>query len=328
MTTQRESLIPNSTQIPNVLLDHVMPLLTADHERIIRYVCRRTFGFGKKSDGIGLMQFVRGIKKRDGIQLDRGAGVAYSTARGVIEDLEAAGIIQKTSSKTGAPNRYSINLELDPEEAVKRCLASWKTRSMTRRTRGRQARLFDLNDPAGNSQQPVGNSQQGGMSAIASTPPAGYASTTKQRGNKEKQSRAGDAPAPNRFNQYVDWYAELATRARSLPLPLKVTKAGQSNLGRFLREKKPSWELMEQLALYFLAHHSFKKYGPGLETFLSSGIMNGLLNAARNDANFWKDIDALADRYLRRADKSPAYVVTDMQAAVRAMIANMTAPTL
>lgn len=188
MKAPRESLIPNSTQVPNILMDLVMPLLpTPEHERVLRYICRRTFGFGKKSDRIGLSQFARGIKSRDGVQLDYGSGVAYGTVRGCIDDLVIAGVVQRVTNTNGSPNGYRINLEIDPEKVVNSCVAAWKTRNSARRSRGKQATLFGDFNPAGNSQQGAGNANRV-PAGIADSPPAGNSQHHKTKGNKEKKS--------------------------------------------------------------------------------------------------------------------------------------------
>jgi len=323
MKSERTSLIPNSTQVPNILMDLVMPRLPSpEHERVLRYICRRTFGFGKKSDRIGLMQFVRGITSKEGIRLDYGAGVAYSTARGCLDDLDSAGIIQKVSNSNGSPNGYRINLEIDPERAVKQCLEAWKGRNSTRRSRGKQANLFGEINPAGNSRQGAGLASRVPV-GLASSPPAGNSRHHKTKRNKEKQSIAEKISAPSRFNEFLGWYGETAVRARHLDIPLVITAAVRRNLGNFLKKHQPSWELMEQLALYFLANHRYKKFSPGIETFVSAGIMNGLLNDSRNEASFWKDVNAYVEAYLRKEAPLTGEAIQDQ---VKKMLAGMKVP--
>ena len=69
------SLIPNSTQIPDVILDRWMSQLTGAELKVLLYVARRTYGFGKSSDRISLQQIARGIRRRDGSVLDLGTGL-------------------------------------------------------------------------------------------------------------------------------------------------------------------------------------------------------------------------------------------------------------
>ena len=65
-----KSLIPNSTQVPNVILDLFIPRLPEGEARCSLYICRRTFGFHKKRDRISLSQFVDGIRDKEGKVLD------------------------------------------------------------------------------------------------------------------------------------------------------------------------------------------------------------------------------------------------------------------
>lgn len=301
MATPRESLIPNSTQVPNVLLDLVIPRLPSpEHGIVLLYICRRTFGFGKKSDRIGLSQFVKGIKSKEGEQLDHGAGISLSTVRRVLEDLEAAGIVLRTAGKNGVSNGYRINLAIEAEDAVKKALASFNKRSTTRKASKKQPTLFGANNPV-----PLGSRVFPGNTPPCSSKEQGTLlprGTIQNKGNKEKQSIAGEAPAPSRFNEFLKWYEDLATRTRGLKLPLKVTAAGKSNLGKFLQKYRPEWDLMEQLALYFLVDPHYRQFSPGLETFLSAGIMNGLLNDASNREDFWKKVDGYVVRYLRMGE--------------------------
>ncbi len=57
---------------------------------------------------------------------------------------------------------------------------------------------------------------------------------------------------------------------------------------------------LEQLALYFLAHHSFKKFPPTISIFLSGGILTGLMNTSRQNEKFWKELDSYSMLILRK----------------------------
>ena len=41
------ALIPNSTQVPDLILDYWMPKLSGSEFKVLMYLCRRTYGFGK-----------------------------------------------------------------------------------------------------------------------------------------------------------------------------------------------------------------------------------------------------------------------------------------
>jgi len=49
-------LIPNTTQVPNVLLDEVIPKLPPGAVRVLLAIVRKTYGFQKSSDCISYSQ--------------------------------------------------------------------------------------------------------------------------------------------------------------------------------------------------------------------------------------------------------------------------------
>lgn len=108
-------LIPNSTQIPDVLLDLWMAELSGSEFKVLLYIARRTYGFGKEWDTISLNQISNGIRKRDGTILDHGTGVSRASVIRALNSLEAKKIIirqtnQRDDSREYDENTYSINL--------------------------------------------------------------------------------------------------------------------------------------------------------------------------------------------------------------------------
>lgn len=115
-------LIPNSTQIPDIILDHWMAELSGGELKALLYIARRTYGFGKDSDSISLTQITSGIVKRDGTVLDRGTGMSRSSVARSLKQLEERGIIIRQTNVTEAGNEfeettYRINLNWQPEVA-------------------------------------------------------------------------------------------------------------------------------------------------------------------------------------------------------------------
>src|SRR5208337_741151 len=114
------SLIPNSTQVPDVILDSWMAELSGAEFKVLLYIARRTYGFGKESDSISLTQIAQGITRRDGTILDRGTGISRASVARALKTLEDLGVIvRKTNfSATGREfeeNTYSINLDWRPK---------------------------------------------------------------------------------------------------------------------------------------------------------------------------------------------------------------------
>lgn len=116
------ALIPNSTQIPDVILDHWMARLSGAEFKVVLYIARRTYGFGKESDTISINQLSRGIRKRDGQQLDSGTGLSRSSVKSACASLVSKGILIKTQSTVDGSdepdqNTYRLNLYASIEEA-------------------------------------------------------------------------------------------------------------------------------------------------------------------------------------------------------------------
>src|SRR4051794_6722437 len=114
-------LIPNSTQVPDVILDHWMAELTGAEFKVVMYIARRTYGFGKERDTISLTQIAEGNVRRDGTVLDRGTGISRASVARSAKILEDMGIIiRKTnlsdSGREYEESTYSINLNWQPKD--------------------------------------------------------------------------------------------------------------------------------------------------------------------------------------------------------------------
>jgi hypothetical protein len=82
---------PFYTMVPNEVFDLLLPDLSGAELKVLLYVCRRTFGFGKLEDGISLSQMLEGVISRDGRRLDWGCGLKSRTS--VIEAVQ--GLVDK-----------------------------------------------------------------------------------------------------------------------------------------------------------------------------------------------------------------------------------------
>lgn len=110
-------LKPNSTQVPNIILDKLMYRLPDAEFRVLIYICRRTYGFQRESDQISFTQFIDGIVKRDGTRLDGGCGLARSSLAKALASLIEMKLIIKEDNSKG--NYYKVNLEVDLKEVVR-----------------------------------------------------------------------------------------------------------------------------------------------------------------------------------------------------------------
>lgn len=109
------ALIPNSTQVPDVILDRWMARLSGAEFKVLMYVARRTYGFGKDSDDISLNQIARGIRRRDGRTLDEGTGLSRSGVKAACAALIRRGVLVRLVNRSGEgreceESTYRLNL--------------------------------------------------------------------------------------------------------------------------------------------------------------------------------------------------------------------------
>jgi hypothetical protein len=62
------------TQIPDYLLDFLLPELSGSELKVVYYVARHTFGFLRDDAAISWSRFLEGTVSREGRRLDWGAG--------------------------------------------------------------------------------------------------------------------------------------------------------------------------------------------------------------------------------------------------------------
>ena len=108
-------LSPNYTQVPDVVFDELLEILSGAELKVLLYIIRRTFGFKKASDDISLNQMLAGIVRKGGERLDRGCGIRNRTTLSqALQSLEKMGIIVKkrntSPQKKDLPTTYSLKL--------------------------------------------------------------------------------------------------------------------------------------------------------------------------------------------------------------------------
>ena len=253
-------LIPNSTQIPNIVLDLLVPKLPPAEARCILYISRRTFGFHRSKDRISLSQFISGITSRDGKRLDYGTGLSRPSVVEALKNLFKAGAIFIEKDNKG--NYYEINLDMNVEEVVKKVNQLRKLTNISKESKPKQVKLFNL----------------------------------QKKGNKGNKVILVDKKLST-YQQFINFFYEITEKTRGIK-PIITGKDGK-NLKRVLKLNILSSTELEQLALYFLANSYYKKFAPSVSTFLSSGILNGLANSLKNREEFWKELDGYTQRYFQ-----------------------------
>lgn len=155
-----DKITPNSTQVPNILIDFLFPNIPDAEMKCLLYICRRTFGFRRSSDRISYSQFINGIKTREGRVLDLGTGLSRQSVNIALRSLDFSGAIKV--NKQGRTNLYAINLEMDVKSVVSKIDQSRKLTKKDQISRPKQGKLFDL-QKKGKKEKIDFSNQEGGQ---------------------------------------------------------------------------------------------------------------------------------------------------------------------
>jgi len=142
-----KKLIPNSTQIPNIILDKILPGIPSAEGKCLLYICRRTYGFHKERDRISLSQFVKGITGRDGKKLDYGTGLSRPSVVEALKHLIGSKIVKVVKDSKG--NFYELDCELlgnnyVEKGVVKKINQLKKLTRIGKETKPKQVKLLNL----------------------------------------------------------------------------------------------------------------------------------------------------------------------------------------
>jgi len=111
---------PNGTIVPDDVFDVLAPRLKESELRVLLYIVRRTFGFGKNADAISLRQMTNGITTRDGRIIDHGTGMSRKAVVKGVKGLAEKGIItiERRYSRKGDSDTNIYRLRFKSHEAV------------------------------------------------------------------------------------------------------------------------------------------------------------------------------------------------------------------
>lgn len=127
---------PFYTQVPDIVFDELLPILSGAELKVLLYIIRRTFGFKKNRDNISLSQMVSGIKTRDGQIIDGGTGLGKSSVARALITLERKNIVirkRRTTNRSGyEATTYALNVrEQRPEKEVEKPAAKTPDRPLS-----------------------------------------------------------------------------------------------------------------------------------------------------------------------------------------------------
>ncbi len=183
-----KNLIPNSTQIPNLILDFLKPRVPEGECRCLDYICRRTFGFHRDEDRISLSQFVDGMIDRNNKRLDFGTGLSRPSVVLALKNLVISGAVIRRASTYGF--LYSLNLEMDVEGVVKKVNQLRKLTKSGKESKPKVVNLLNL-QKKGN----IGNSEKN----------AADAADAPKNPEKPKKMDSLKDQTPMTFQEFIGW---------------------------------------------------------------------------------------------------------------------------
>lgn len=287
---------PNTTQVPNVLIDEWMPRLSDVEFRLLLIVVRQTLGWiedletktRKTEDWISSSQLVaKSGRSRKHISK---AMKELIEIHGLVIAVDSKGRALDTAEKRKAKFGkifYRLNVHAPAATLFdKPLISSLSSRASKGRTEGEEGTK--------------GRTQKGRTTK----------ETHKQKGSSTTTRTASPSAPEKKGNpdhkKFLAFWDETVPRTRGIK-PI-YTGADMKNLKRIL-DFGIEEQTLEQIALYFLADYSFKAFSPSISTLLSAGIVNGLLNRSKNgnDPEFWKNMTRYMEQYLPKpAEAKPA----------------------
>jgi hypothetical protein len=113
---------PNTTPVPDIYFDLLLPELGLAEWQVLLYVIRRTLGFKKLSDAISVDQFTRGITTQAGLRLDAGTGLSRSNVHEALNRLVMRNVLTRRrvrDARTGdGVSIFSLTMRDEVREAL------------------------------------------------------------------------------------------------------------------------------------------------------------------------------------------------------------------
>lgn len=291
---EEEKFVPNTTPIPNILLDVWMDRLSDVEFRVVMTIARQTMGWledketgrRKEKDWISQSQLVEktGRSRRQ-----------ISVATKVLVD--ELGIVQALNEKgkpLDAAKRkrnfgkvfYRLDLKLPVPTLFDKKTLKNSAFFRERKTHTEASREHFSRTQKSHTTKETDLQKKINNNTLQSTP-----SIAPEIIKKEEKK----TPSPHK--EFVEFWHKLVPRTRGIGTVI-ITGADAKNLKRVLELGVDPIDL-QKMALFFLADYSFKTFSPSISTFLSAGILTGLLNRTNNDPEFWKKLNNYQEQYMR-----------------------------
>ena len=276
-------LLPNTTQLPNYIVDELLPHLKNAEFKVLIVIVRQTIGWIEDAE-------TGRRKDRDWIstrQMSIRSGMSERAINSAVQSLVDMHLIE-----TWTEDGRLLETSQDRSQAGSRVYYRLATRnpSLFDKPKSTPAKSAVVSTQTGNPRKNCGPQNLRPTKETLFTKentlqPDKPVASQNEKG--EVSTKAPKPPSPHK--QFVDFWWRNVKRSRGIS-PI-ITGADGRNLQRILKEGITT-DTLEKAAIYFLNEPSFKRtFSPSISTFLSVGVINGIMNRMRNEPDFWKKLD-------------------------------------
>lgn len=276
---EHSKLLPNTTQIPNIIIDEWMHRLNEIEFKILIVVIRQTLGW--------VMDDASGRRKeRDWLSMTQ---LSQKTGRGRTQISCNLKTLIETHGLVEATNKQGELLD----SAEKR-----------KKNRGQIFYRLTLREPEPSLFQNIRVRKSNTQNLCVQIPNTAIPNTTKETHTTKATfpSTDGDKgvekikPQPKIRSDHalmVEFFYNAVKGARGIDYI--VTPIDVNMLKRVL-DRGVKRDVLEQAAIFFLSDPSFTEFSPTLKTLLSAGVITGIQNKMQNGSDFWKRLDQYSSR--------------------------------
>lgn len=276
-------LLPNTTQIPNVILDDWLPRLTDVEFRILIVIVRQTLGWVMDDDS-------GRRKERDWISSSQ---LTQKTGRGRTQISSNLKSLIETHNLIEATDKDGNLLDTAEKRKQNRGQIFYRLT-----LRDPQATLFD--QPRDRKPNTENHRDRKPHTEIPNTTKETHITKDNlvieesiTRGDNMGKKPEKQSKPPSDHKLFIDFFYRATKSSRGINT---IITAADAKMLKQALDRGIKRETLEQAAVFFLSDHDFIKFSPTIRTLLSAGIITGLLNRMQNGADFWKRLDEYSSR--------------------------------
>lgn len=279
---QHSKIMPNTTQVPNYIVDELLPHLKDAEFKVLIVIVRQTLGWIEDAE-------TGRRKDRDWISTHQMAirtGMGERSINRAVQSLVDQRLIE-TWTEDGRELKTSNDRAYSGSRVYYRLATrnpSLFDKASPAKTAGGKPVMHNprQNDAPQNlrpTKETLITKENTMQSAKPIAPP-------QEKKEGENTSKTPKAYSPHK--QFVDYWHLNVRKARGIT-PIITGQDGKNLQRIFKLGIEP--DTLEKAAIYFLHDPSFKKFSPSISTLLSGGIITGLMDRMKNEPGFWKKLE-------------------------------------